>query len=195
MERGGIMANGLASLSGRRRIELAAAVVIVVITAAGVMGMILPAWHTHQQAEQGRAKLAEAQAAANKAAGKLEKMRAAYGRAQKAVAKHPLELARMDQLNERLSQVTALAARHHLAVDAIKPGQAQVKTHYVCQPIRVSGTGGFSSAVSFIHQMHKQLPDIAVRSLKLTADPTQPHRGATFEFDLRWYAAGRTGGG
>lgn len=183
------MAEDFKGLGNKRRIDLAAGVVMAVITAGGVFGMILPAWQKHEQAVALEAKVAAAKVGADKAADELKKMRAAYAKARQSVAKHPLKLAGRDELNERLSQVTALAATYKLEVDAIKPGGAKAGAHYVVQPIKLSGTGGFGAAVSFIHEMHRKLPDIGVRSLSLTADPSSAHQVATFQFDLNWYAA------
>jgi len=110
-----------------------------------------------------------------------------------AVAHRPLHLAPTSQLNERLSQITTLAAAEGLEVEGIQPGDAHTAPHYIRQPIRVDGNGGFEAAVQFLHRLHKNLPDVSVRSLKLTGEPGGAGQKPTFSFDLRWYAAPHSG--
>lgn len=110
---------------------------------------------------------------------------------EQAMAKNPLRLDPLDHLNQLLSQITELATRSGVEIDAVAPGRSEAADHYVTVPIGVAGRGRFEALARFVQLMHQRLPDTAVAELNLAGNPGAADGVGTFRFELLWYAAPR----
>ena len=101
----------------------------------------------------------------------------------------PLRLDDLSQTNQRLSQLSELAARYKLDVSVIKPGLAQSLARFERVPIRLEGNGTFQGSAAFLHGMNRAFPDMGVASVKIDHQPNSELGQANFAFTLVWYAA------
>lgn len=104
-------------------------------------------------------------------------------------------------INKRLDEIARMCESHGLGVQRIDPGtpaplSVAAGSRFTAVPIKLAGTGGFSSVSSFLNQLLSQTyPDVEVRTLVLTADQPADQAaqadsgGASFLVELRWYAA------
>lgn len=103
-------------------------------------------------------------------------------------------------INKRLDEIARMCESHGLGIQRIDPGapaplSVGAGSRFTAVPIRLAGTGAFTSVSTFLSQLLGQTyPDVEVRTLVLTADqPTTPSdtesAAASFLVELRWYAA------
>lgn len=111
--------------------------------------------------------------------------------AQNEIAAAPLKILSEDGLNHRLADLSQLSSECGLLVEDLKPGDAVQTPHFLIIPVQMSGHGSYQSCAVFIHSLHQQLPDLDMRSFKLTGVPSDPQTKGTFEFQLGWYASPR----
>lgn len=101
----------------------------------------------------------------------------------------PLRLKAAEQVNHRLAALIEVAARRGVRVDGVQPGAPLERDRFVKVPIRLAGDGSFRACTLFLHELHESFPDTGVQSIELAGNPASPDSGATFVFNLVWYAA------
>lgn len=102
------------------------------------------------------------------------------------IAASPLTIRPPDALNERLAGLVALADECGLSVQDLKPGDGVRVRRYYVLPVHLAGQGRYPDTTRFLRLLHERLPDVGLRSFKLSATPDA---GARCELDLRWYAS------
>lgn len=105
------------------------------------------------------------------------------------LASTALRLARADQINARVGELTDLAGRHRLEINEIKPGIASREVRYTRVPIRITGAGTFKACALFLHYLRQEFPDTGLLTLEIAGDPSSEEVPLRFAFDLVWYAA------
>jgi Tfp pilus assembly protein PilO len=123
------------------------------------------------------------------AAASLKTARQRLSDVQRQIADNPQKLEPLRALNNRLAKITTAAAGQGLDLTDIRPGSASVAQHYTTVPITLTGAGSFRNCVRYLHTLHERFGDIAVVSVKITGTPSDTSKPATFQLDLRWYAA------
>ena len=122
------------------------------------------------------------------------------------------------RVNERLVEITKLAAGGNISIAQMTPGastppsapaNAPADKHAAAPaspldnkalvvPIKLAGTGTYPDLARFIHALREQFRDTAITSLKLNAQPgggaaesAKPSENTpgSFTIDLAWYAA------
>ena len=79
-----------------------------------------------------------------------------------------------------------MANEAHLSVAEIRPGVATEGRDFDAVPISLAGTGTYPACAAFMHRLHDQFPDTAIRSFRAgQGDGTT----ASFSFDLVWHTA------
>jgi Tfp pilus assembly protein PilO len=108
-----------------------------------------------------------------------------------AVQKHlgeiKLDLQSAARVNQRIAEVTAAAGRCGLEVSDVRPGRAVVGPRHAVQPIEMSGTGSYPSAVQFVRTFHQTFGDSGFASFELAGNPAAPSMPASFHFRIHWY--------
>ncbi|MHC5113196.1 MAG: type 4a pilus biogenesis protein PilO [Planctomycetota bacterium] len=92
-------------------------------------------------------------------------------------------------LNGRLARLLALATDSGMQVDETSSGDTEDGQWHRTVPVRVSGRGSYTSCARFLHGLQAKLPDVEVLAFNLVGTPAQRSQGATFRFELAWYAA------
>jgi Tfp pilus assembly protein PilO len=101
----------------------------------------------------------------------------------------PFMLLPASAVNARLADLTALAERHGLALDAMTPQAAERHDRFTVVPVRFSGRGSYAACAAFLAGVHAQFRDVAVRAVRMTGNPEEPGATGSFEFECAWYAA------
>jgi len=91
-------------------------------------------------------------------------------------------------LNEQLAELAAFAERHNLVLTTTRPGEPEARAFFTVRRISLAGTGGYAPCAAFLHDFVEAFPDATVEGFEVKAQGTENARGATFRFDLAWYA-------
>ena len=98
-----------------------------------------------------------------------------------------LDLQSAARVNQRIAEVTAAAGQCGLEVSDVRPGRAVVGQRHAIQPIEMSGTGSYPSAVQFVRKFHQSFGDSGFASFELAGNPGAPSMPASFHFRIHWY--------
>jgi Tfp pilus assembly protein PilO len=112
--------------------------------------------------------------------------------AQAYIADLKLHLAPISRMNQDLSNLTELATRSGLQVDAVEPGREEAGPSFTTVGIRLSGRGSYRNFVAFLLRLRDAMPDHAATQIELSAQPAAGDTTATFSLGLTWYAAPKT---
>ncbi|MDH3583144.1 MAG: type 4a pilus biogenesis protein PilO [Phycisphaerae bacterium] len=121
----------------------------------------------------------------------LTRLRDHLAKIQQAVKTTAVQLQPVSHLNQRVSEVTALAAECGLKVDKIQPGNTRRSERFEMVPIQMAGIGSYASAARFLHRLHGTFRDTGLASFQLNASPEAAEGRTTFNLQLTWYAAPR----
>ena len=102
-----------------------------------------------------------------------------------------LHLAPASTVNQRLSNLTALATKEcGLTIDEMRPGAVTEGADYQTVSILIAGSGTYPNCAKFLHRLRNVFPDTAVRSFETTNNSSSPDSpAATFQFELAWHAS------
>jgi Tfp pilus assembly protein PilO len=100
-----------------------------------------------------------------------------------------VQLSAVGHLNARIADLNALASKHHLRIDEVRPAAPIALPRYVTVPIRLAGTGSYAECAGFLHALRGELRDMGVSGFELHGEPEAPDKPANFAFSLVWYAA------
>jgi Tfp pilus assembly protein PilO len=92
-------------------------------------------------------------------------------------------------LNNQLSQISALASASGLAIDDVRTDQAVAESHSDAYPVTLAGKGTYRACTVFLNRLRKAFPDTTVLSLELTGNAGDADGNGKFNFRLRWHAA------
>jgi len=136
-----------------------------------------------------RRELREQRKEASDLQGTLASLKRELSTVERTLAQSPLRLEPTTAINQRLAQITDLAARCGLKLNEIQPGKAFPGRHYDTVPMVLSGAGTYHTCATFLHQLHLSFPDMGVTAFSVGGDPTSGQTTATFKFTLAWFAA------
>lgn len=136
-----------------------------------------------------RSELREQRAEAGELQTMLTQLKRELAVVERTLSESPLRLEPTSAINERLAQITDLAARSGLKLNETQPGKTSPGRHFDTVPIVLSGAGTYSTCSAFLHQMHLSFPDMGVTSFSIDGDPTTGQSTASFRFTLAWFAA------
>jgi len=89
-------------------------------------------------------------------------------------------------VNEHLAHLASLAEDLGVVIDELQPGRVEPGELFNTVAFTMSGTAGFGTCADFIHRLHNESPDMAVRTFELTAGGDGDTR---FRFEIVWFAA------
>jgi Tfp pilus assembly protein PilO len=175
------------------RIYVGGAVVCAALSAGAYAVCVRPAAKQHAVEVARQAELRAAKQKANNLAGQLNTARADLSRVNDAIASGSLRLEPVTQVNQRLSRLTQLAESIKpvkLTIDEMRPGTVSEGPDYKTVPILIAGNGTYPACATFLHELRKSFPDMAVISFDTTANGATPDSpAATFQFELAWHAS------
>jgi hypothetical protein len=162
--------------------------VCLVITALFAVAVFLPLWsHNAEAAIQARQldlqKLKAAQLDQD-----VRDLKHSLAKTQLAMSMIPLKLESDDQLNNRLAGITTFSKQCGLEIGDILPGAASPGPRYETISIHMIGQGSYRACTEFLHRLHHNFLDTAVRGFRLMGSPQDPGGPISFEFDLVWFA-------
>ena len=175
------------------RIYLGGAVVCAGLSAGAYAVGVRPAARRHAADVARQAELRAARQKASNLAGQLNTARAELARVNDAIASGSLRLQPVTEINQRLSRLTQLAESIRpvkLTIDEMRPGTVSEGPDYKTVPILIAGNGTYPACATFLHELRKSFPDMAVISFDTTSNGASPDSpAATFQFELAWHAS------
>lgn len=181
--------NGLDLKKALRLIDAGGLAACLVVTALVFVVGVRPMLKQGAELQQTQAQLAAQRSRAEESSRSLALLREQAAAIEQAVNQNPLRLQPLDQLNARLSLITATAADHGVEVERLEPGAPSRQAHFVTVPIRVGGRGGYVELTRFLHALHTAAPDTAIASVDLRGQPRTAGGPAMFDLELVWHAA------
>ena len=154
-----------------------------------VFGGILPLLHHRGDAEARRKDLIHQRQRVEAAKASLASMESQLAAARSALVANPIHLEDASRINHRLARINELAAGRGLQVQGVDPGNVTRGTRYQTIDMKLAGEGGYRGCVDFLRDMHDQFPDMAITAFRLSDNPQEEDRPASFNFELRWYAS------
>jgi Tfp pilus assembly protein PilO len=100
-----------------------------------------------------------------------------------------VQLKPVEHVNARIAELNALAVRHGLRIDEVRPGAPATLPRFITVPIRLAGTGNYAECSQFLHTLRSDLRDMGVAGFELRGEPEAPDKPPSFAFTLLWYAA------
>jgi Tfp pilus assembly protein PilO len=100
----------------------------------------------------------------------------------------PMRLCPVEAVNQRVSDLAALAAEHGLRIDEIKPGSPEAGKQFVRVPIKMAGAGSYEALAGYLHAINKRFQDTGVARLDLRGEPEAMDRPARYSVELTWHA-------
>jgi hypothetical protein len=91
-------------------------------------------------------------------------------------------------LNQRILELTELAAEQGLILDGIEPRRGVISARYETIPIRLTGRGDYRSCTQYLKSLHTRLQDSGIVRIELSSSPGVHNAAiAGFAFELVWY--------
>lgn len=94
----------------------------------------------------------------------------------------------VENRNQRLTGLTALADECGLRIDRMEPSEVTREGLYLTMAIRMEGEGAYPACARYLHLLLERFSDVNARAFMLEAVPGEAERPARFGFDLVWYA-------
>jgi len=182
--------------SGTLQMDIAALALCLGITAVGYLAVIQPILDVRATRRSERSELAAKQEQLTRHTITVSSLSKDLANLKKAAGELPaIQALPLQQSNQRLADLTHLAAQANLNVDELRTAAVVQCDRFQVVPIHLSGTGAFQKCSSFLHQVRQAFPDTAVSALTIARQPGMPAEDATFRIQLSWYAAapGRAG--
>lgn len=186
---GGEAAHGVMHLAGLG---------VVLLAAAAVHWLGLrPLAAARAEAGELRAALASQQQVLDTTQDLLQRGRGQVEQLSRQLEQAPLQLDDVSHLNQRLAALTELARDGQLLIHQMQPGEAIAGTDYEIVTIRLAGEATYQTFTRFIDRLHREMPDIEVRSLDIRGGAARANGAAAFRLECLWYARLRSpaGGG
>lgn len=128
-----------------------------------------------------REALATAQASLTRGQAELDALRSQLAGA--ALTLHDPSL-----LNQRLANLTELARESELVVQKVQPDEPISGRDFERVTIQLAGEATYPTLTRFVRRLHKELPDVEVRSLSLQASGAELATASPFRLECLWYA-------
>ena len=172
------------------RIYACAGVACVLLSAGTYAFGVRPALTRYNEGLDRQAELKTARQKAANLLGTLNNSRTQLTAINDALENHTLRLEPATTINQRLSRLNVLATAADLKIDEVRPGSITDGSDYKTVPIRIAGSGTYTSCAKFLRELRKKFPDTAIGSFEMTSNSAVPDSpAATFVFDLVWHTA------
>ncbi len=109
--------------------------------------------------------------------------------ARKTLKNDSFQLRPSGEVNKRIAEIARLVGECGLKLDEIQPAKATVGPRFDTVPIRLVGSGNYSTCVALLHRLWVEFPDTAVVSLEMEGNPNDSRVSTKFRIDLLWHAA------
>ncbi|MHC5028530.1 MAG: GspMb/PilO family protein [Planctomycetota bacterium] len=93
------------------------------------------------------------------------------------------------KLNQQLGLLNQLASEAGVAIDEVRVDDVIPGRDYQTVPIRLEGSGGYTSATRLINRLHAAMPGLGVESFHLTGNPGAPGASSRVVLNLAWYTS------
>ena len=161
---------------------------VAVAIAAYALG-IHPVLIAHWQQEDHRGQLAQQQETLDDRQRDVERVREKITEIRREIDATSVELESLDQLNQRLARVAALAKHCGLAIHGAVPGEAIDTQKSLEVPVRLAGQGAYPAITVLLSRLYETYPDLRVDSFELIGNPADASSPDRFEIQLTWHAA------
>lgn len=104
-----------------------------------------------------------------------------------------LRLEPADRLNAAMGRIVEIASACGLQIHESRSGDVVPGERFDTVPIGLSGLGRFPACIEFLHRGTAALGDVNLLTFELRGSPAAAAAGATFEFELEWYALSAAG--
>ena len=171
------------------RVYATALLACAALTAGGYAAGVAAAIERGARVEAERAEFADRRREAGELATAAADARVELHAARQSLAALPLHLEPATMVNARLAKITELANEGRLSVSEVRPGAVATDGRdFDTVPIAIAGSGSYPAVAAFLHRLHEEFPDTAVRSFRAAQ---AEGASAAFSFDLVWYTAKR----
>lgn len=106
-----------------------------------------------------------------------------------AIEQNPVQLLTVQHSNQRLADLTHLAAENQLDVHELRMEPTTSAKRFEIIPIHVAGAGTFQTCTAFLHRLRSTFPDTGVTAVLLTDNSANPNAPIGFVLELSWHAA------
>ncbi|GAB5495145.1 MAG: hypothetical protein Phyf2KO_02250 [Phycisphaerales bacterium] len=103
-----------------------------------------------------------------------------------------IELLSIDQINSRLSTLTAIAEQAGMTLEGLRPGDEARAERYRAIEITLVGRVDYLQAVEFLGQLRKQLPDTGLLGIRFERIANEEGVSGRLQLEMVWYAAPNT---
>ena len=103
-----------------------------------------------------------------------------------------IELLSIDQINSRLSTLTAIAEQAGMTLEGLRPGDEARAERYRAIEITLVGRVDYLQAVEFLGQLRKQLPDTGLLGIRFERIANDEGVSGRLQLEMVWYAAPNT---
>ncbi|NEQ54239.1 MAG: hypothetical protein F6K11_29610 [Leptolyngbya sp. SIO3F4] len=100
-----------------------------------------------------------------------------------------IELSSIDQMNARLSRLTAIAERAGMTLEGLRPGAEAKAERYRAIEITLIGRVNYVQAVEFLAVLRDELPDTGLLGIRFERISTQDGVSGRLQLEMVWYAA------
>lgn len=162
-------------------------VLIALVTAGGWAVSLRPMQAQSEHNAVLRDQLQEEQQTAARLTGELVNLGHSIKSDQQLLEKSLIKLESSDKLNQRLAALASLAGESGLRLDEIQsvPGNTQPAPSRAVS-LRVTAGGNFRDCTRFLHRLHQQYPDIAVKSFECVNADFAPGAVPILRLELEW---------
>lgn len=100
-----------------------------------------------------------------------------------------IELSNIDQMNTRLSRLTAIAEQAGMTLEGLRPGAEAKAERYRAIEITLVGRVYYLEAVEFLADLRSELPDTGLLGIRFERVATQESVSGRLQLEMVWYAA------
>ena len=151
---------------------------------------IKPATGRSQRQQEQQFDLRERRGKSAELSASLAAMHRQIDTTKESLEKLPLRLEPASQINQRLARITDLANACKLTITEIRPGLVTDAVEFQTVPIQIIGTGTYPACAAFLHKLHANFPDTAVRSLETANNnPSPASTAGVYRLELLWHTA------
>jgi len=158
-----------------KQIHLAFASILLIAIAGVAFKSYLPQHKRIVAAETDAKTLTETLSTSDKVTMDLQDIESEIARIRARLKRFDAQLPSAAEIDKFLSQITDVAARNHLTLDLIKPGEIEVRPLYAEMPIIIEGKGRFSQFYQMLCDIQKMPRLTKVANLRFNADPQDPN--------------------
>lgn len=100
-----------------------------------------------------------------------------------------IELSNIDQMNTRLSKVTAIAESVGMTLEGLRPGAEAQAERYRAVEITLIGRVDYLQAGDFLAELRRQLPDTGLLGIRFERIRSNEGVSGRLQLQMVWYAA------